>query len=238
MTAITVTLANPTTLDEHHVDVVTVDKHTDLVSASIEAVQLASKQLAAKSMDYDVVVKALGDSGYLDLIDRIAEGFLVHHVSKTVLAGSAAVRYLVDANYSDYPEGGAWSDWVGAVDSDDAELQAKFIMAVNENAGDHASGVPFVKDYATFASRMDDENINGLEIDPVTKMEAFDLLRRLAAAGANMVSAFGNCGSPHQQEVATALLALVKETNEAMSMIDNPGQAPARPGDQTAPLVM
>ena len=224
--AITVTLADPDTLEEHLIDIVTVDKHVDIVSASIEAVQSAAKQLAARCIDYDSVVRAQGESGYMDLVDRIADGYCVHYVAKTIAEGASTVQYLVDATYSDYPEGGAWSDWVQAIDDDDATLQAKFIMAGNEYWGDDNTRVVHVKDFERYAGYMEDETVNGLTVEPVTKWDALNLVRRFAAAGEEMIAAFGNCGSPRQQGAANVLLALVREAKEAVAKIDHAERAP------------
>lgn len=235
---LTVTLADPNTLEEHLIDIVTVDKHGDLISASVEAVQAAAKQLAARGVDYDSVVRAQGDSRYMDLIDRIADSYCVHYVAKTVPEGTSTVQYLVDATYSDYPEGGAWSDWVQAIDDDDATLQAKFIMAGNEYWGTDNTRTVYVKDFERYAGYMEGQTVNGLTIEPVTKWDAIDLLRRFTAAGEEMIAAFGNCGSPRQQGAANALLALVREAKEAIVEVDHAGRAPSTDAPSSPTMTM
>ncbi|MTJ93927.1 MAG: hypothetical protein F8N36_13875 [Desulfovibrio sp.] len=159
--------------------------------------------------------------------------FVIEHIAHQPGEEQVPVRYLVHGTYSDYPEGGAWGDWVFAVSSDDAELRGRFIMACNESSASFSSDGerPNVEDFETMvAATMLDIDILDASPDPVTKDEAMDLIKVLVEAGNGMVAAFGNCGSPAQQQAAKEMQEALANGQKALTAIaarHNPALAAA-----------
>ena len=142
-----------------------------------------------------------------------AGALLVDGLGIVPLDGQTTQRYLVEGTYSDFPEGGCFGDWFDAVSDDDAELQARFTMAYNENDASFSGvdGQMTVDDFEEMAAdAMFAVQITANSLDPLTHDEAIALVKRLTAAGADMIAVFGNCGTPRQQAAANELAAVVK----------------------------
>lgn len=194
----------------------------------LEVVNQAARDLAASNLDFEAVAGAQGDSAYLDALDKMADSYIIVEISKVPNEAMPRRRYRVDGIYSDYPEGGTWSDHVEAIDEDDAEFAARFQMALNEQSSSNTA--PTVGGVQKFLSLMADQNITCIELEPLTIDEAIALIRGLQNAGREMISAYGNCGTPRQQKAADDLAAAMQKAHLALdegSGGDTPQIAPA-----------
>jgi len=206
--SISVWLRDPKSAEEAEFSVRINSRAKDgLVENCDEAVTDASKQFAARHIDYDTACLVAGESAYMDAVDKLAASYEVIAVAQTPGEGETPVRYAVQGNYSDYPEGGVFGDYVTAVSGEDAEFQAKFIMALNEQGAKD----PLVKDWASFADVMDAIVIIDAEPEPISRDEAVDLLKKLLSLADEVVSAQER-GEPFRQfRSAEALNVALKE---------------------------
>lgn len=176
-----------------------------LITAMRQAVEQFRQHLLTTGTDEDAL-----DDG-----DILVEG-----IRFAPADGQIPRRFLAEGTYSDYPEGGCFGDWFEAISEDDAEIQARFTMATNENDASFAGdgGRMTTTDFEqTAVYTMFAVKITNTMPDPVTPDEAIALVQRLTAAGDEMLAAFGNCGSPRQQDAATVLTTAVTDGKAAMS---------------------
>lgn len=133
-------------------------------------------------------------------------------VESIILAGGPGQEigvWEVDGIYTDPV--GPWTDTVAAYCADGAELQGQYEMACNQLCNGRLLSVEELLDGGL--KTMDGFTINYAEPDgPDIKA----LLASLAAAGAKMIEAYGNCGTPHQQAAATQLNDAIKAAQAAL----------------------
>lgn len=100
-----------------------------LSDAAVEIADVARKNVASRSVDYD---SFSSDSAYLEALDARARQF---YVVEMAAPGEQAV-YVVDGEYDGDPDhAGRWGDRVSATSVGEAEFQARWVMA--ENASDY-----------------------------------------------------------------------------------------------------
>ena len=179
--AFDVNLLDPSSGVCQSVTVRTTGNHSSLIDAAVEAVSASARKLAASTMCFGQVASLVGDTGYRELVERIAQSYRLERVGK--VCDEEHRLYLVNGIHSDFPKGGQWSDHVSAADHDDAILQAQFAMALIEWQGDVT-----VEDFAGFADYMRCETITSIIYDPVPQDQLVDLLGRLSQAGRDILS--------------------------------------------------
>jgi len=137
---------------------------SDMIEDVRECAGFARKRAAGTYLvDYDSFGS---ESAYLNRVDEVAEEMKVIGV---YIAGPSK-RYAVSGIYSD--GGGSWHDWVEATDDAEAIFQAKWSMAENQ-------GSDPAEDLDYFLNRMDDIEITSYGLEPVTKDEYKDAIRKL-----------------------------------------------------------
>ena len=208
-----VTLSDPKSGAEH---IASVAMHNGLPAYDGMPMLQAAVKEAAESFARQLVADGAGEE------ETDAGSLLIDGLRIAPLEGQTEQRYLVEGTYSDYPEGGCYGDWFDAVSDDDAELQARFTMAYNENDASFSGpdGQMTADDFENMAAwTLFAVQITANAPDPLTHDEAIALVKRLAAAGAGMIAAYGNWGSPLQQDAAGELSAAVKEGQAAVQAL-------------------
>lgn len=145
---------------EHQVEVEAPRRDgSTMLDAAADIALDARKKYAATMVDYDSFGS---DSAYLDRIDAIADRLTIVSLAK---AGEMT-PFLVEGFYSDEQ---AWSDRIDAVDAEDAEFSARWIMAANEGARP--------QDFESFLDAMLDQKVVSLRPDPVSFDELVEMVR-------------------------------------------------------------
>lgn len=148
---------------------------------------------------------------YQQIIDRLK----IDNFGK----GGEKTFFLVDGLYSDKAR---WSDRIEAVDEEDAEFGARWIMSINE-------GVFPEGDLAGFIENLAEQEIFSCTPDPVAFDELVDMVRAHVAAFGGDARSLQNpdLGNPDLAATGGALI-------EALQKIDA-AHAPMRPARGESP---
>lgn len=178
----------------------------ELVLAYEDIVHQARKNVASRFVDYESFGS---DSAYAERLDEVGDEFVPEDIR--IITDKPSLRYRVYGHYST-DDGGTWCDWVFGSTPDEAEFQAKWIMAVNESSNPGET--------ADFAATMEDIEIYDCDLEPITKDEAVDLLNQLVGEwpqfdgdedvnGGDMVEWFGEYRARVKEALAGKQLAKV-----------------------------
>lgn len=167
-----------------------------MVAALDDVLAEARKDAASRHIDYEATISAVGDSGYLDHRDRLADQLIpaaVNLVPESIGldADAPRVRYFVNGIHPD--DGGGWSDWVHGICSEEARFHALWEMALD--------GRQLPEDLDDHVGAMQDSTIDHCAPEPVTKSE-------LAEAARDLLSEVGGTTGPAYDRVMNMLREL------------------------------
>lgn len=132
---------------------------TSMIGNAVAIADEAGKALAARYIDFSAIG---GDSAYLDALDNLRERFALVSIRKV---GTGA-RFTVDGVYGD--QTGPWTDYVVAVDEEDAEFQGRWEMTLNASGRDGAKGV--AADWRDdFLASLEDHTIHSVSANPISR---------------------------------------------------------------------
>lgn len=169
----------------------------EAMAAALEDILLQARRDAAASyLNYEATITAVGDSGYLDQRDRLADALVpsaVNLVPESVglAADTPRVRYFVNGTHPD--DGGGWSDWVDGISSEEGRFHALWKMALD--------GRELPDDIDDHVGAMQECTIDYCVPDPVTKDE-------LAEAARDLLVEIGGTSGPAYDRIMNMLREL------------------------------